>query len=105
MKSRLTTLRGRAVRTALQVEDYLQVHFELGCSLSIFNTMSLDGPVADDLGALFGKRLVDVDESSERAILRFEDGNTIEVDLRDEAFNGPEAMTLHIPGEPTVVWN
>ena len=105
MKSRLTTLQGRAVRIALHVEDYLQVHFELGASLSIFNAVSLTGPVAEELEAINGKRLLGVEESDEKATLRFEDGSAIEVDLRDEAFNGPEAMTLHLPGEPIVVWN
>jgi hypothetical protein len=87
------------------VEDYLQIHFELGPSLSIFNTVALTGPVAEDLAAINGKRLLIADESAEKATLRFEDESVIEVDLRDEAFNGPEAMTLHLPGEPIVVWN
>ena len=105
MRSRLAVLEGRAVRTAAYVEDYFQLHFELGSSLSIFNTMSLAGPVAEDLEAIMTRRLVSAEESKEKAILRFEDGSVVEVDLREGAFKGPEAMTLHVPGESIVVWN
>ena len=104
MSTRLAVLQGRVVRTAEYVEDYLQFHFQLGSSLSIFNRASLSGPAAEDLDTIKGKRLVSVEESKEEAILRFEDGSSVQVDLRDDAFNGPEAMTLHEPGEPIVVW-
>jgi len=105
MRSRLSVLQGRAIRRALRVEDYLQLHFELGAGLNIFNVVSLTGPVAEDLDAIQGKRLSSAEESDDKAILRFEDGSVVEIDLREEAFNGPEAMELRIPGEPIVVWN
>ena len=43
--------------------------------------------------------------SEEAACLRFDDGSAIEIDLRDEAFEGPEAIVLDQPGESIVVWN
>jgi len=105
MTSPLSVLQGRVVRSAVCLEGYFQLHFDLGTSLSIFNTLSLAGPVAGGLDAIQGKRLLSVEESEEEVTLQFEDGSLVEVDLREEAFNGPEAMALHVPGEPTVVWN
>jgi hypothetical protein len=105
MICRLDVLQDRVVRSAAHVEDYFQLRFELGSALSIYNKMSLAGPVAEDLDAIQGKRLLIAEEYEEAVVLRFDDGSVLEVDLRDEAFNGPEAMALHVPGEPIVVWN
>jgi hypothetical protein len=57
------------------------------------------------LGQLSGLFLTSVTENEEEAVLEFEDGTAIKVDLRSEAYHCPEAMVLHREGQPIVVWN
>jgi hypothetical protein len=53
---------------------------------------------------LTGRRLLGVEARPDAVELIFDDGWSVEVDIRDEAYTGPEAMNLHRPGKPIVVW-
>ena len=101
----LRILENRVVQSAIYVEDYFQLHFGPGAVLTINNPINLTGPVAESLSSIRGLRISSIEESDEKAILRFGDGSSIDVDLRDEAYQGPEAMVLDVPGIPTLVWN
>jgi hypothetical protein len=87
------------------VERGLHLHFDDGSSLSIFNAASWSGPARVDLSSVDGRRVTEALDLEEGAQLVFDDGSVLEVDLRDSAFVEAEAMVLHIPGEPIVVWN
>ncbi len=56
------------------------------------------------ISALRGARLDDVEETHEQVSLTFT-GKCLRIDLRDEAYSGPEALVLHLPGGPIIVWN
>jgi hypothetical protein len=104
-RSPLGKLVGRLVRKVLAVEDYLQIHFEFGTSLNIYNPMLVSGTASGSLTDIEGHRVSRVSERPDSASLEFDDGTIVTIDLRDEAFVGPEAMVLEVPGEPIVVWN
>ncbi len=73
--------------------------------MSVFNACTVSGLSEDRIEELAGASVERISESKEAAQIRFTEGRVVHVDLRDEAFNGPEAMVLTVPGEPTVVWN
>ena len=103
MKSKLDILVGIAVTDALKVRDYVQLLFERDIVLTIYNEFKLLNN--HDVSSLSGAKLVKVEEKPEAVILYFSNGTRLHIDLRDEAYNGPEALELRVPGQPTVVWN
>ena len=103
MTSQLDVLVGMVVTDALKVYDYVQLLFEQDISLNIYNTLRLCN--GDDLRALNGATLLKVEEKPETLIFSFSNGQRLDIDLYDDAYNGPEALELNVPGQPTVVWN
>ena len=103
MTSRLDVLVGMVVTDALKVYDYVQLLFEKDISLNIYNTLLLCN--GDDLRVLKGATLLKVEEKLEKLIFSFSNGTRLDIALCDDAYNGPEALELNIPGQPTVVWN
>lgn len=79
--------------------------FENGANLAIYNTFKLVGLQQSDAPMLIGKVVINVDENEEFILIKFEDNLAICVDMRNDAYNGPEAMQLRMPGEPIVIWN
>lgn len=74
--------------------------------LSIVNPVhvtGIDGPL--ELSSLKGKMVNRVEENEHTALIGFNDGLQLVIDLRDESFVGPEAMVLHGPADLIVVWN
>ena len=91
------------------VENCSQFTFDRGpATLSIYNRWTVRGPTTDSsstANALVGRSIVSVQTEEAFIGIAFEGGWSIMVDLRDEAYDGPEAMQLRIPGRPIVVWN
>ncbi|WP_460318502.1 hypothetical protein [Pseudomonas ogarae] len=82
--------------------EYLQIYFSKGEILNIYNSYSLAGA---SLGSLVGKKLRSVTEDSEVIELKFDDLAVLTIDMKPEAFDGPEAMQLLRDGEATVIWS
>ena len=93
------------VRSIRRGPGALEIEFERGVGLSVYNACTVSGLAEGRIEELAGATVERVTESKESAQIVFTDGRVVQVDLRDEAFNGPEAMVLTVPGEPTVVWN
>jgi hypothetical protein len=103
MRSDLNTLEGMVIENVLKIHDYVQILFEKDIVLSIYNEYKLS--YNDNIGFLKGTKLARVEESPNRIILYFSNGISLDINLHDEAYNGPEALELYIPGRPAVVWN
>jgi len=103
MTSHLDTLVGMVVTDVLKVHGYVQLLFEKDISLNIYNAWRLCNGA--DLRVLNGATLLQVEEKPETLIFSFSHGKRLDIDLCDDAYNGPEALELNIPGQPTVVWN
>jgi hypothetical protein len=104
MSPKLDDIKGRVVQTSV-AEDGLHLGFVDGSSLSIFNSVSWAGPASTQLSAINGRCVTEAREQGESARLVFDDGSILQVDLRNSAYTGPEAMVLRIAGQPIVVWN
>ncbi|HKG15075.1 MAG TPA: hypothetical protein VKB12_17255 [Pyrinomonadaceae bacterium] len=106
MRTALQELVGLEVSKASLVHDYLQVFFEGGAILNVYNVFHLSGGAAGDGGAppLDASTLAAVKEEVQEVELTFSNGVVISIDMRDEAYQGPEALELIRAGSPTVVW-
>ena len=105
MTSQLNSIIGMTLRAAAKVHDYVQLYFTDGAVLNIYNPFSLEASNPVDLADLAGSSVRMVSETPEKAVIEFDNGVQILIDLRDEAYIGPEAMQLNVPGKPGVVWN
>ncbi len=79
----------------IQMEEY---------SLTISNPISLSGQV-NDLNELIGRKISNVIADDEQATFYTDENIHLQVNLRQEFYIGPEAMSLHGPDNLLVVWN
>ena len=106
MQTALQDLVGLKVSRASLIHDYLQVFFEGGAILNVYNVFHVSGGPAVDGGAphVDASTLATVKEEGQKIELAFSNGVVISIDMRDEAYQGPEALELIRAGSPTVVW-
>lgn len=83
----------------------LEIALDDGIGLSISNAYNIRNEGGVSGSELTGKKVVHVDEDDDSVRIELEGGQIIEIDLSDEGYNGPEAMVLTVPDQPTFVWN
>jgi hypothetical protein len=98
--SKLAAICGLKVIDAELTQGDAGLRFENGTNLNIYNRFKLSGDEA-----LEGKTVTDVDEGQTEITIKLTGGSNIRIDMRDDAYTGPEAMQLRMPGQPIVVWN
>jgi hypothetical protein len=104
-KSKLRIICGLKVIDALWTDGDSGISFENGISLAIYNRYILEGFDLSEANSLIGKIVTSIDEAADTTTIRFGNDWAILIDMRDEAYTGPEAMQLRIPGESIVIWN
>jgi hypothetical protein len=104
--SPLAELIGRGVEKAEVVEDYLQLRFDNGACLSIYNEYQITGPdrQARDSDDLAGAFVTEVREKGTHIVLTFSNRLELSIDMSEDGYAGPEALQLTRTGMPTVVW-
>ena len=106
MNQMLDNLMGAKVSFSMRDDKALMVVFERDYSLAIFNHWCLKNAkneIGSDSMLIKGKMLSSLKQCAEFTSLNFE-GIELSVDLRDFAWEGPEAMVLYKRGVPLVVW-
>jgi len=103
--SKLRVICGLRVVDVLLTEGDAGIRFEDGTSLAIYNKHELVGFVLRDMPSLIGNIVTDVHEGADTTTITFENNWALRIDMRDEAYIGPEAMQLRVPGKPIVIWN
>lgn len=82
---------------SLIVEDY---------TLNIYNPFTIKGTDTNtSMRILEGHHIVSCREQSDMINIVLNDNIEITIDLRDESFKGPEALSLYGPNNLIVVWN
>ncbi len=104
-KSKLSVICGLKVADAVLAEGDAGISFENGISLAIYNMYELEGFVLSDTQRLIGNIVTHVDEGMDTTTIRFQNNWALRIDMRDEAYTGPEAMQLRVPDDPIVIWN
>lgn len=105
MGSKLNVICGLKVADVVLVIGDAGMSFEGGISLSIYNRFEVAGITLSDAHTLIGKAVTDVEVGECAITIRFEHRFAIQIDMREDAYTGPEAMQLRVPGEPIVIWN
>jgi hypothetical protein len=100
----LDSLVGLEITKVAEVHDYVQIQFGDQTSISIYNRMQIF-PQSTKFGELVGKSVISTTEGKEHVELVLTGDNRIRIDMRDEAYRGPEALVLVRNGLPAVVWN
>ncbi|WP_428526838.1 hypothetical protein [Roseibium sp.] len=97
----LKSIIGETVADTLSVHDYLQLYLS---DRTIINTHNVYEISAGCVKNFEGLAISRIDTNDPKAfVFIFSDARRLTVRLDDEAFNGPEAMTLHGEGFPIVV--
>jgi hypothetical protein len=86
-----------------RTEIELTIIFE-DYALNIYNPLTIL-PSDKELLDFIGLKLIVARETKDEAELIFDNGYKIIIDLRDDAYFGPEAMSLVGPGNFLAVWN
>lgn len=105
MEKMLNAICGLRVTDAVLAEGDAGITFENGISLTVYNRYELEGFVSRDTQLLIDKTVTNVDEEMDMITIRFENKLALRIDMRDEAYTGPEAIQLRVPGEPIMVWS
>ncbi len=87
-------------------EEQLQVLFEDRICLSVFNKcrLTISETTLASGQILANTFLSNVYENNQNITLTFSNGIELSIDMSEEAYQGPEAMTLYRPNQPIVVW-
>ncbi len=99
-------MKGQKLTEVRFVHDYVQLVFEAGQCFTINNDYTAS---ADNIATLIPLTLMNITDCPNCFCFQFEHGETLTVDMRDSAWNSPEAMTLSVPLPDglsgLVVWN
>lgn len=98
----LQTIKNRRVREIKSQFDYIQLFFSDGMILNVYNNHKFSKGDASVLNKAF---VTSVEELQDKVIIEFDNHITLSIGLEDDDYNGPEALALFRPGEPSVICN
>ncbi|MFC4485824.1 MULTISPECIES: hypothetical protein [Cupriavidus] len=104
MPSALSILVGKKIVEIDMTPQDGGVMFEEGITLNIYNSyeVTFKDP---ERSPLTGSIVVRVEETTEEAIIVLDNGVCVKVALTSDAYFGPEAMQLRVPGKSIVIWS
>ena len=85
--------------TEIEISLFFEDHF-----LHIYNPISIL-PSDRELMDLIGLKVISTSEAQFECELIFDNGARLIIDMRDEVYNGPEAMNLVGPNNFLAIWN
>lgn len=105
MQKMLDQLLGVKLSKAEVVHDYLQLRFENGVILNVFNAYSTREFSIDDLSNIFGCDVCAIRIDETAVEFEFSGGGAIRVGMSDNDYEGPEAMEYIGATGDRVVWS
>jgi hypothetical protein len=98
----LGVLIGLTISEIVEIHGYIQFFFFGGTILTMYGTYVCEGCSLPDLK---NSRVISAKDLGDIAVIVFDDEKSISISLKEEDYEGPEAMVLRVEGAPTVVWN
>ncbi|MEA2795507.1 MAG: hypothetical protein QOI87_2887 [Bradyrhizobium sp.] len=102
MAAPIQILKGLKVTKVEIVHDYVQLAFGDEIGISVYNEMDISPKIP--LERLVSKTVISVKESVNSIDIDFADGIKLTIDMRPQAYQGPEAIELNRVGFPPVIW-
>ncbi len=99
----LSSLVEQYIKSANIIHDYLQLEFENGDRLNVFNRYFIHGLGETSVNSLVGLQLKSALADKEEIRLDFI-ALSIRIILKDDAFQGPEALEYISPAGVFVIW-
>jgi hypothetical protein len=91
------------VTRAILIHGYVQIY--LGEIILNLNTRFTLSPAQRNLSSIEGRKVVSVIETAGEIHILFDNSSALRIDMDKTFWIGPEALELHSPGCPTVIWN
>jgi len=108
--SLLAPIIGQRVTEVVAGDEVITFRTDGGWRIAIYNASSLETASAaplteENARTLRGTRIVDIKTEPQFVAITFDHPARLVIDLRDEAYSGPEAMLITGPGEVILAWN
>lgn len=103
--SKLNAIQGKRIVDAILNVGDAGIKFEGGAQLAIYNLFEIKGKQSLVSEDLLGCTVIKVKELKSSIEVFLEGDIVMTIDMKDDAFTGPEAIQLLVPGEQIVVWN
>lgn len=104
MHSALSILIGKKIVEIDMTPQDGGIMFEEGIILNIYNRYEIIYKDSES-PLLIGSAVVRVEEAPERVGIILDNGACVKIELTSDAYFGPEAMQLRVPGKSIVTWN
>ena len=97
----LDELINRVVREAELIHDYIELRFHGGLTLTLNNSVELDGQVLSNsagcrtlLASLIGRAVSDVARAADQLVVNFRGGSTLTMSLQPQAWHSRDALSI-----------
>lgn len=104
MSSILGLLVGQKIQKTEKLYDYLQLWFDKGVLLSIFNIFTMIGCEPNTVSQLVGCEVTSINESDEVIEFVLTGGKSLRIGMRSSDYQGPEAIELIGKDGERIVW-
>lgn len=101
MTSKLEIINKKKLEEIHFIEDYTQLYFSNKAILNIYNNFTTSKNLSD----FKNLQVTSIKENDKLISIKFEGNEFILIDMRDEAYNSPEALQLNTPEGQTIIWN
>jgi len=92
-------------KEGIMVESPISIVFE-DYTLNIYNPFTIKGTDTDaSLRIIENLTVIDCQEQPTEVTIELETNIELAIDLKDESFQGPEALSLYGPNNLIIVWN
>ncbi len=92
MEKAFAPLIGIRIRKAEVIHDYLQLSFEDGAVLNVFNAYTVVGASPDNLSIILESKISGVFVENESIDMEFSNGVVIRISMKESDYRGPEAI-------------
>ena len=104
--SKLNVLNGlKIIDAEVTEEKSTGISFENDIKLWIYNEAKLIGSKENKINLLIGTNIEQIYADIYTITIKFHNGLALVINMNEQAYTGPEAMQLFVPGKPIVIWN